>query len=263
MNIAITHSTTACMLLELGSLRILTDPVFDTGRRSYQLGPAAHATRYVGPAVDPQSLRPLNAALVSHAHHLDNLDESGHEFLSRVPSIITGTNSSERAGPNAIRLPVWQSTTLTGPDNFTVKITATPALHGPWILPESHHVVGFVIEFPQQQCDALYISGDTVYFRGMHEIGRRFKIGTALLHLGAVHFWPPWPTFLRFTMGGKGGAKCTQAIKAKKVIPIHYERSVWSHFRESRESYENAFADAGLTSKLQWLQPGERTKIEI
>ena len=268
MKIAITHSTTACVLLEIGSIRILTDPVFDAGEKHYTLGPAAHATRYIGPAIDPATIPPLNAVLLSHAHHLDNLDSSGEAFLQQASCVITGRHDSQRAGAKATRLSVWESTTITGADGFCIKITATPACHGPWWLPQSYHVVGFVLEWPGQEHGTLYISGDTVFFHGMHRIGRNFNIGTALLHLGAVHFWPPWPSCLRFSMTGAQGAKCVRALRLGKtkpiqtVIPIHYEQSVWSHFRESRESYENAFADAGLSSRLRWLRPGERTIID-
>jgi L-ascorbate metabolism protein UlaG (beta-lactamase superfamily) len=251
------------MLLEIGSIRLLTDPVFDQGERNYRLGPGAYATRHVGPAIDPAGLGDLDAVLLSHAHHLDNLDESGQKFVARAPLVITGRVESDRAGPAARRLSVWETTTIVGRDGFRIEVTATPAVHGPWWFPGARHVVGFVLEWPGQQKGALYLSGDTVYFRGMRRIAKRFRIGTAILHLGAVHFWPPWPSFLRFTMTGRQAARCAGLLGAQTVIPIHYERSVWSHFRESRESYQEAFRSAGLGSRVVWLPPGDRTVLDL
>lgn len=263
MKIAITHSTTACVLLEIGSIRILTDPVFDPGVKKYSLGPFAEATRYIGPAIDPDAIFPLDAILLSHAHHLDNLDETGARMLDRASSVITGTRDSDRAGPAATRLAVWQSTTISGADGFSIRVTATPACHGPVWLPSSYHVVGFLLEWQGQDHGGLYISGDTVYFHGLRQISKRFQISAALLHLGGVNFWPPWPPFLRFTMTARQAARCLQVLRARVAMPIHYEKSVWSHFKHSKSDYENAFAEAGVLGRIRWLRPAERTVINV
>ena len=47
------------------------------------------------------------------------------------------------------------------------------------------------------------------------------------------------------------------------MIPIHYERSVWSHFQEDVGSYQEAFNRAGLQDKVRWLTKGQRTRLEI
>lgn len=263
MNIHATHLSTACLLLEIGSTRIVTDPVFDQGRVRYRLGPAAYATRYVGPAVDLEQLPPIDVALLSHANHIDNLDSRGVELLSRVPQVITGRKSSQRAGEAATRLAVWESTTVGEQNGLPITITAVPAMHGPFWLPGSRHIVGFVLQWPGQSNGALYISGDTIWFRGLRRIAKRFDLGVAVLHLGAVHFWPPWPSFVKLTMTGRQAAKYARLLKASTVVPIHYEQSIWSHFRESLESYRNEFADAGLSSRVRWLRHGYRTAIEL
>jgi L-ascorbate metabolism protein UlaG (beta-lactamase superfamily) len=268
----LTHSTTACMLLEIGPIRILTDPVFDLGNRRYKLGPAAWATRRIGPAIDPSNLPPLDAILLSHSHHADNLDDAGLAFVRQQhglrpgggtsqTKIITGHRSDDRLGEMAHSLQPWEQTSIEGADGLTVTVTAVPAKHGPWFLPESWHVTGFVLEWPGQENGALYISGDTVYFRGIKRISERFNIGTAILHMGGVHFWPPWPWFIRFTMNARQAARCARRLNPKTIIPIHYEQSVWSHFRVPLFRYKDAFADAGLTSRVLWTKPGEREKI--
>jgi len=263
MEIAITHSSTACVLLEIGSVRILTDPVLDDGPKRYRLGPAAWATRFVGPAILPDTIPSLDAVLLSHVHHLDNLDDGGRAILQKASRVITGAHGAGDLGTKTVGLETWSETTVSGSDGFQIRITATPARHGPWWLPGVHRVNGYVLQWEGQEHGALYLSGDTVFFRGISEIARRFSIGTALLHLGAVHFWPPWPSFVRFTFNGREAARCTMTIDAKTVIPIHYERSIWSHFRESVSSYEYEFDRVGLLNRLKWIEHGKRVVLEV
>jgi L-ascorbate metabolism protein UlaG (beta-lactamase superfamily) len=200
--------------------------------------------------------------LLSHAHHVDNLDDSGVEFIKTIPTVITGKRRSERAGPSARRLGWWESTKLVGEDGFEIEITAVPARHGPFWLPEAWAVNGYVLRWKGQKHGVLYISGDTVRFFGLSSIRKRFQVGTAILHLGAVHFWPPYSPFLRFTFTGAQAARFARRLNPKTIIPLHYERSVWTHLRESQASYHDAFADQGLSSRVRWLEPGRSTAIE-
>jgi L-ascorbate metabolism protein UlaG (beta-lactamase superfamily) len=67
-----------------------------------------------------------------------------------------------------------------------VRVTATPAHHGPEEIKEAiGDVNGWILEWEGQRRGALYISGDTVLFEGVEEMARRYQIGVALLHLGA------------------------------------------------------------------------------
>jgi L-ascorbate metabolism protein UlaG (beta-lactamase superfamily) len=87
MDVFITHIATACVLLEIGSVRILTDPVFDEGQRYYSFGlPFIGATRMLGPALKREEIPELDAILLSHAHHSDNLDEGGRVSLWESPA---------------------------------------------------------------------------------------------------------------------------------------------------------------------------------
>jgi len=123
-------------------------------------------------------------------------------------------------------------------------------------------VCGFVLEWTGQKHGALYISGDTIYFDELRELNR-FKIGTALLHLGAVHFWPPSPRCFRFTFDSAGAVTMAQLLGLETLIPIHYEQDVWSHFKEDVASYQRAFQNAGLGKKTRWLSKGVRTQLGI
>ena len=261
MDVFVTHISTACVLLEIGSVRILTDPVFDEGERYYRFRwPGIGATRRQGPAMKADRIPDLDAILLSHAHHSDNLDDGGRSLFGRARQIITTIHDTKYVKDDVIGLPKWGSTTIHGQAGEMITVPATPALHGPYLLCESWHVCGFVLKWDGQEHGALYISGDTVYFDELREIPNRFRIGTALLHLGAVRFWVP---FARFTFDSAGAVKMAQLLGLETLIPIHYEQDVWSHFKENVASYRRAFQNAGLGQKTRWLSKGVRTQLSI
>ena len=264
MDVFITHISTACVLLEIGRVRILTDPVFDTGERYYSFGaPFVGATRSLDPALGAAKMKDLDAILLSHAHHLDNLDEGGKSLFPEAREIITNLHGKRHLKGKATGLRTWSTTTIFGRGGEAITVGATPALHGPRWLPGTRHVCGFTLKWDGQKHGELYISGDTIYFNDLRELGQRSVIGTAILHLGAVHFWPPIPAWLRFTFNGADAVKMAELLRPKTLIPIHYERSIWSHFREDVSSYHQQFQKAGLLETVQWLEWGKRTTIVV
>lgn len=264
MQVTVTHSSTACVLLEIGSVRILTDPVLDAGMKKYRLGPLANAWRYAGPTIAPESIPELDAVLLSHAHHFDNLDAAGREILKSANQIITGPKDAGELGNKAIGLKTWDKATITGRNGETIHVIATPARHGPWWFPGTHRVTGFLLEWQGQRNGMVYISGDTVFFAPIRDIPKRYTIGTALLHMGAANFWPPWPPFLRFTFNAAEAARTAKLLNAAKtILPVHYERTFWSHFKEPKERYMEEFLAAGVLHKVRWLIHGQRTTIEV
>jgi L-ascorbate metabolism protein UlaG (beta-lactamase superfamily) len=167
---------------------------------------------------------------------------------------------ARRLGATAEGLAPWAQTTLEQDGRPSLRITATPARHGPPLSrPLVGHVTGFILEWDGQQKGALWVSGDTVMFAGVAEIARRFNVGTALLHLGGVRFPVSGP--LRYTMNAAEGVRAARKLALETVIPIHYEG--WSHFREGRGPIEETFAGAGLSGTLTWLPPGEATPVEV
>ena len=252
MNFNVTHISTATMLLEIGKLRLLTDPVFDPAGEKYDSGLAKLTT----PPVSIESLGKIDAVLLSHDHHDDNLDKAGRAFLPNVKRVLTTTSGEKRLRGNAEGLANWQSTILES-DDTKVKITATPAQHGNFIArPFAGQTIGFMLEWEGQQNGALYITGDTIFYKGIQEVAERFTVSVAMLHLGRASTGP-----LRFTMDAKDGVKAAQALKPRTIIPIHYEG--WKHFREGKAVIEKEFAAAGLTSKLHWLELGRGVEVNI
>jgi len=207
----------------------------------------------------PEDIGKIDAVLLSHDHHEDNLDRAGRAVLPHAEKVITTRAGAKRLGNNAIGLKSWQSTTVKLED-MEIKVTAMPTHHGSL---GSHLIVGettgFMREWEGQKHGALYISGDTVWFNGIHEIAQRFKISAAILHIGKAGFPVTGP--IRFTLNASEAIHTIKVLNPRKAIPIHYEG--WKHFREPRAEAEKQFSAAGLEEKVQWLPLGAPVNVEI
>ena len=259
MNIRLTHISAATTLLEIGNLRLLTDPVFDPAGGKYSFGWGTGSTKLTNPPVSTDSLGGIDAILLSHDHHEDNLDRAGRAFLPKAKRVLTTTSGERRLRGNAEGLANWQSTILES-GSTKIKVTATPAQHGPLIVrPFAGQTIGFMLEWENQPNGGLYITGDTIFYKGIEEVAQRFTISVAMFHLGRASFPITGP--IRFTMDVKDGVKAAQVLNPRTIIPIHYEG--WKHFREGRSIIENGFSAAGLSNKVRWLNIGEATEIEV
>jgi L-ascorbate metabolism protein UlaG (beta-lactamase superfamily) len=259
MRLDITHIGTATMLLEIGTLRLLTDPVFDPAGGRYRFGWGTGSTKLSGPAVALEQIGRIDAVLLSHDHHDDNLDRAGRAILPQVPRVLTTVPGARRLGGTAEGLRPWQSTWLEA-GSTRVKVTATPAQHGALITrPLAGATIGFVLEWADQRNGALYISGDTIFYRGVAQVMTRFRVGVAILHLGKARFPVTGP--LRYTMDRSDAVRAARVLRPQTVIPVHYEG--WGHFSEGRTAVERAFQDANLPVTLCWLPPGRPMPIAI
>jgi len=259
MNIRLTHIGTATLLLEIGSLRLLTDPVFDPAGGQYFFGYGTNSVKLTEPAIPVEDLGKIDAVLLSHDHHEDNLDRAGRAFLPKAGTVITTHAGARRLKGNAVGLRAWQSTTLKG-DDIEIKVTAVPARHGTLV---SYLVVGettgFILEWQGQKHGALYISGDTVWFNGLREIKERFKVGTAIVHIGGAQFPIMGP--LRFTLNALEAIQIARTLEPQTVIPIHYEG--WKHFKENRTDAARVFDESEFKEKIHWLPLGKPVEVEV
>ncbi|WP_405697528.1 MBL fold metallo-hydrolase [Streptomyces sp. NBC_01185] len=247
MKTTLTYIGTATVLIEAGGLNLLTDPAFDHAPTEYPTGPVTLRS-LVGPALAPQDLPALDAILLSHDEHPDNLDAAGRALLAGR-TVLTTVSGARRLGDGAIGLAPWETHELTG-DRGTLLVTATPGRH-------AGDVIGFLLRAPGDD-DALYISGDTVYYDELDDIGRRCSVGAAVLHFGAAVV--PYFGEDYITMDGAQGALLTQALGARTVVPVHYD--AWDHFTQGREGITEAFTHARLDDRLQWAERGVPTVID-
>lgn len=253
--LAITYIGGPTALLELGGVRLLTDPTFDPAGGEYK-SPATTLRKLAGPGLSPKELGPFDYVLLSHDHHFDNLDHEGRAQLVNAKKVFTTAEGAQRLGGNSVGLRDWQSTEVETPGGGTLQIVATPGRHGP----EGLHrgaVNGFVLFMKDAPDFAVYISGDSVWYPGVAEVAERFPISVAILHLGAARVPEVGPFHL--TMTSEEGVEAARHFDEATIVPIHFED--WAHFSEGRDKIAAAFAAARLEYRLQWLERGRRVVI--
>ena len=194
MSLSITLIGGPTALIEIDGFRLLTDPTFDAPG-DYPL-PHVTLEKLEGPAMSADAIGEIDAVLLSHDQHADNLDHSGKAFLTRAKRVLTTEIGAKRLGGHAEGFAPWGSTELKkGGSSLT--ITATPARHGPaGIEPLAGDVIGFVVASNRPGSRPVYISGDTTWFDGVAEVARRFNCGVVLpfpaRRRPAAPFISPW-----------------------------------------------------------------------
>jgi L-ascorbate metabolism protein UlaG (beta-lactamase superfamily) len=253
--VRVTHVGGPTMLIEIDGWRVLTDPTFDAPGRRYNFGWGTASTKLTGPAFASSELGPIDAVLVTHDHHADNLDEAGRSLLPTVGTVITTVSGAKRLGGSARGLEPWATTRLEAAGRPAIDVIATPCRHGPPLSgPIVGDVIGFALRWDSQQHGVLWISGDTVLYDGVREVAQRLSVDTAILHLGGVRFPVSGP--VRFTMTARDAVELCGLVRPRTAIPVHYEG--WSHFRQGRDAIERELADAPVDVRdaFVWLPIG-------
>jgi len=263
MNVTFTQIDTACIRIDINGFVILTDPTFDKAGGSYASGSGRTLIKTGSPAIDAASIGPVDLVLLSHDQHQDNLDDGGREFIRTVPRVITTKEARGRLDqPNVTGIDEWEPVFIKTDKVPGLRITGTPCQHA--TTQELHlmagHVLGFVIEWDGQKKGALYISGDTVLFEGIYDVARRFRVDTAILHLGKAGF-PALigDEYLTFTV--EEAIKVARLMSINRLIPTHMEG--WEHFLETPAETHQRISGSDLAKKLVWLTPGEPSSLEM
>lgn len=243
------------VVLEVGGVRLITDPTFDPPG-SYDTGRGFSLTKLQGPAIGPEALGALDAALVSHEHHFDNLDREGRAYLAAVPRILTSRSGAARLGDRAEGLAPWESTALGGP-GASLSVTAVPALHGPGGTEDpGGDVIGFVLRGPA--APTVYVSGDNASLAVVREIAARVgNPDVAILHAGAAQV-PPFGDAL-LTLSSEQSVEAARLLQPRYVVGVHVEG--WGHFSEGAAELRKAFDDARLGDRLVIPAPGETVAL--
>jgi L-ascorbate metabolism protein UlaG (beta-lactamase superfamily) len=234
-------------LFEVAGLRFLTDPTFDPKGTDYKTQ-IYTLHKLSDPAISLADIGAIDFVLLSHDHHFDNLDNAGRMLLSKAHKVYTTTAGAERLGNNAVGLKNWESLSVSTNDGRTLQITGTPARHGP-ANGDRGPVTGFVLNLVDED-DAVYISGDTVWYEGVKKVAKRFNVKIAVLFMGAAVVKEVGKAHL--TMTAEEGILVAQHFPAAKIIPLHFEG--WGHFSEPYNEIQIAFEKAGIAERLLWIQ---------
>lgn len=255
LKIALTLIGGPTVLVELAGFRLLTDPTFDPPG-AYNLGYVTLEKTH-GPALAADAIGVVDAVLLSHDQHSDNLDRGGRAFLSKARSVFTTRAGAARIKGTARGLAAWETASLDRPDGSRLLITATPARHGPvGIEPISGDVTGFAIGV-ERPGDTLYVTGDTVWYDGVAEVARRFSPRLVILFTGAAKTRGAF----HLTMDSNDAIEAAHAFTGARIVAVHNEG--WRHFTEGLEGLAHAFATLGLIDRLEKLEPGHRAELTL
>jgi L-ascorbate metabolism protein UlaG (beta-lactamase superfamily) len=267
---AITFIGHSSFLIQTAGRALLIDPVFATRlivlRRQRRAG------------LRVADLPPIDAVLLTHAH-MDHLNrpslraitrEMRRRGLAAPVAIVPGGVEDLVADLGFARvesLTWWQSTQfentpraegergrmipielgespkqLVGQDGIT--ITATPARHwGARMFKDTHRGFGgYVIE--SASGPTIYHSGDTAYFGGFAEIGRRLQPEIALLPIGA--YFPD--SYRAVHTSPEEALQGFLDLKSEVMIPMHY-----GTFRLGREPMEEPLPRLMRAAECAWV----------
>src|SRR5215211_275577 len=101
LEVSLTHIGGPTVLIEVGGWRLLTDPTFDPPGKSYRFGWVTGSRKLTGPAIAAADVGPIDAVLLSHDHHDDNLDGAGRALLRSAGIVITTVPGAKRLGADA------------------------------------------------------------------------------------------------------------------------------------------------------------------
>lgn len=241
-------------LIGIGGLFLLTDPTFDPPG-DHPIG-KRNLVKTTSPAVSVETLGGVDAVLLSHDQHPDNLDTAGRKYVSSARLVLTTASAAERLGGVAQDLPAWQSRVLARPGGGNLKITGVPAQHGPagteYITGE---VRGFVLS--GDGLPTIYISGDNASLAVVQEIADHAgPIDIAVLFAGRARS-PLMDAYLTFS--ADQAAQAAGILGSPVVIPMHVDG--WAHLNEGADLIPKAFAQRGLADRLQILTPGVTTAV--
>ncbi|MET7608120.1 MBL fold metallo-hydrolase [Streptomyces avermitilis] len=242
-------------VVELGGVRLLTDPTFDAPGE-YPIG-SRKLVKTAGPSLPPADLTPVDAVLLSHDQHPDNLDGAGRTYLTEAPLTLSTASAYERIGAPVRALPSWEHIELPRPDGGVLRVTAVPALHGPeGSEPIVGEVTGFVLS--GAGLPTVYVSGDNASLDVVRAIADRLgPFDVAVLFAGAAR--TPLVPDAPLTLTSEAAAQATEILGARHVVPLHFEH--WGHFTEDGATLTKAFAQTGLTERLHLLEPGGSVRL--
>lgn len=245
------HST---FLIQLDGVNVLTDPHW--GPRASPVG-FAGPRRLIPPGIAFEALPPVHAVVISHDHY-DHLDAGTVRRLAdrHAPRFFVPLGvGSWLAGheiTDVVELDWWQAADFRG-----LTFTATPAQHssGRGLHDQNRRLwAGWAITGGDRR---LFFAGDTGYWPGLGEIGRRLgPFHVALLPIGGYY---PGGDRHPNHLDPEEAVQVLADVGGGTLVPMH-----WGTFDMNREPLgeppDRLRAEArrrGVADRLAVLAPGQ------
>lgn len=242
---SITYIGHATALIKLNDLNFLTDP-------SFRGSAGIYGKRFVPPGIEFEKLPKIDAILISH-NHIDHLDRPTLKMFPKDTPILISNGLEKHITKLGFKkvtgLNWWEEIKIS-----EIKITCVPAKH----LLNFSKPSGFIFEANR----TIYFSGDTRTFKGMSEIGNRFKIDLAILLIEEGRFKKIIPNiFQKFGhMLVHEVPEIIEMLQAKKAIPMH-----WGTFRNPGTStihqFKKVVKEKKFEDKVEVIEIGEIYKF--
>jgi L-ascorbate metabolism protein UlaG (beta-lactamase superfamily) len=247
------HST---MLLEIGGLRVLTDPVW---------GPRASPSRLAGPKrfqpvpVPLRNMPPIDVVVVSHDHY-DHLDyPTIRELAKRDVPFVTSLGVGAHLEAWGVRperiveLDWWDSHRLPGAD---LTITAAPSQHFSGRSLKDRNATLWSSMVIGSERHTVFFSGDTGLTTEYEVIRDRFgPFDLVMLEVGAFH--PAWGDI---HLGPDNALKALSLLGGGPFLPIH-----WGTFSLAMHAWDQpaeALLESGPAAGAQLVMPRLGEPIE-
>lgn len=243
-------------LLEVGGKRALVDPVFSKRlivmRRQRQ------------PGLRIAELPAIDVVFLTHAH-MDHLNVASlrrvirrtRRLMGEAPEVVVPRGVEDlvdRLGFRRVHaMEWWDRLTVAG-----LHVTMTPARHwGARMFKDTHRGFGgYVIAGGGH---SVYHSGDTAYFEGFREVGRRLRPEVALLPIGA--YFPD--SYRAVHTSPEEALRGFLETGAERMVAMHF-----GTFRLGREPMEEPpvrlLAEArrmGVEERVHVLEEGELLRV--
>ncbi len=237
--VGVTFGGHATIRLGYNQLRIACDPML-----GHWVGPAKRA---VDPGITAHDLRDVDVILITRTHR-DHLHLPTLKRLPRTATLIVPpgvARSVSRLGfARSVELNIGQSVQHRGVD-----ITATP-VH--YLGSRSRPPLSYVV---RGNGPSVFYCGDSGYFSGFAEIGRRHRPDIAILPIGGYA-----PLSLRAEhMTPLDALYALEDLQARTMVPIHYGAFPLSyeHLNDPANWLRKLVKERNLQEFVALLHPGE------
>lgn len=206
------HST---VIVQLDGVNILTDPMWSERCSPVQF---AGPKRVVEPGIRFENLPRIDVVLISHNHY-DHLDRDTVRRLGNSPRYLVplGIGSFlERNGIDNFReLDWWETYTWGG-----IEFVCTPSQHFSGRTPFNRNETLWCSWVMRTENGSCFFGGDSGYFSGFGEIGRRFgPFDLVCLPIGA--YLPRW--FMGpFHLSPAEALRAYEDLRGRTFVPIHW-----------------------------------------